>query len=326
MHLLPYIGLALGLLLFTLLLLWQGLAEVIQLLITSGWGLFFLPIVWLPNLLPATEAWRQLFKPAQRPRFLPALTAIWMGRAINNLLPVATIGGEVAKARLLTLWGCAGTDASASVLVDKTVQVLAVIVWGLIGVGLLLYLAIDNHLAFISLMGFLILILGVAGFFFVQKAGLFNLLANLGAKLVKSDHWEGITNNAKEVDAIVLTLYRQRRRFYYSVLLKSLGLILQTSEVWLACYLLGHPISIIEALMLKSLTSALSDIAFIIPNAYGIQEGAYIMLGTLLGFSPDFSLAISLATRIRELLVDIPGLLAWQFTEGKLWLQKQAIE
>jgi hypothetical protein len=70
----------------------------------------------------------------------------------------------------------------------------------------------------------------------------------------------------------------------------------------------------------------LSDIVFIIPNAYGIQEGAYIVLGTLLGFSPDFSLAVSLATRIRELLVDVPGLLAWQFIEGKLWLQNRATE
>ena len=288
--------------------------------------MLLMPIVWLPSLLPTTEAWRKLFKVSNKPQFMPALAAIWMGRAVNNLLPVATIGGEVVKARLIMLSGYSGTDASASVLVDKTVQVLAVIVWGLIGVGLLLYMSIDNDLALISLLGLILLTIAVIGFLLVQKAGLFNILARLGAKLLKSDAWEGLTSNALEVDDIVRTIYQQRTQFFISVLLKSLGLILQTTEVWFACYLLGHPITLVEALMLKSLTSALSDIAFIIPNAYGIQEGAYIVLGTLLGFSPDFSLAVSLATRIRELLVDIPGLLAWQFIESKFWLHRRATE
>jgi len=326
MHLLPYIGLAIGLIVFSLLLIWQGISEVIQLLMSSGWALLLMPIVWLPSLLPTTEAWRKLFKVSNKPQFMPALAAIWMGRAINSLLPVATIGGEVAKARLIMLSGCPGTDASASVLVDKTVQALAVIVWGLIGVGLLLSLSIDNDLALTILLGFMLLSVAVIGFLLVQKAGLFNMLARLGAKLLKSEAWEGLSSNAREVDDIVRAIYQQRTQFNLSVLLKSLGLILQTTEVWLACYLLGHPITLVEALMLKSLTSALSDIAFIIPNAYGIQEGAYIVLGTLLGFSPDFSLAVSLATRIRELLVDVPGLLAWQFIEGKLWLQNRATE
>ena len=326
MHLLPYIGLALGLVVFSLLLVWQGVTEIIQLLTSSGWAMLLMPIVWLPSLLPTTEAWRKLFKVSNKPQFMPALAAIWMGRAVNNLLPVATIGGEVVKARLIMLSGYSGTDASASVLVDKTVQVLAVIVWGLIGVGLLLYMSIDNDLALISLLGLILLTIAVIGFLLVQKAGLFNILARLGAKLLKSDAWEGLTSNALEVDDIVRTIYQQRTQFFISVLLKSLGLILQTTEVWFACYLLGHPITLVEALMLKSLTSALSDIAFIIPNAYGIQEGAYIVLGTLLGFSPDFSLAVSLATRIRELLVDIPGLLAWQFIESKFWLHRRATE
>ena len=326
MHLLPFIGLGIGLVLFSILLVWQGILEVLYLIISSGWVMLLMPVIWLPSLLPTTEAWRVLFNGPNRPSFLPALSAIWMGRAINNLLPVATIGGEVIKARLIILSGIAGTHASASVLVDKTVQVLAVIVWGLIGVGLLLYLSIDNHLALISLFGFIILTVAVVVFLIIQKAGLFNLLAKLGARLIKSDAWDKLATNAQVVDQIVVETYQRKLQFIYSVFLKTLGLVLQTGEVWLACYLLGQPVSIIEALMLKSLTSALSDIAFIIPNAYGIQEGAYIVLGTLMGFTPDFSLAISLATRIRELIVDIPGLVLWQYTEGRLWLRKQVTE
>ena len=67
--------------------------------------------------------------------------AIWIGRAINTLLPVASISGELVKARLLTLWGTGGVHAAASVVLDKTVQVFALIIWGIAGVGLALLLA-----------------------------------------------------------------------------------------------------------------------------------------------------------------------------------------
>ena len=95
------------------------------------------------------------------------------------------------------------------------------------------------------------------------------------------------------------------------------ALILQTGEVWLAAYLLGFPIGILEAIMLKSLSSIVSDAAFVIPNSYGIQEGAFIVLGALVGLGPEPALAISLAIRIREVLIDVPGLIMWQHTEGR---------
>lgn len=317
-------GMIIGLLLFALLLIWQGLWEVIELLINSGWALLWLPLVWLPILVPATESWRLLFKKSSQPSFLTTLTAQWMGRAVNNLLPVATIGGEIIKVRLLILWGVQAADASASMLVDKTVQVIALILWGLIGVMLLLALSLNDQLAYLALAGFMLLTLGVIGFFLVQRVGMFNLLAKLGKKLIRPDAWEGVTVNAQAFDQTVNDLYRDRPRFFYSCALKTLSLVLQIFEVWVACYLLGHPVTLMEAMLLKSLTSTLTDITFIIPNGYGIQEGAYIMVGAMLGMTPDVALAVSLATRIRELIIDLPGLLYWQFLEGKLWLKRRA--
>jgi len=323
MRYLSYVGLILGLIIFTVLIAWQGVTEIIHLFYESGWTLLMLPVVWLPSLLVAVISWRLLFLDPQVPSFPLALKALWIGRAINTLLPVATIGGEIIKARLLTLWGTSGVAASASVLVDKTVQALAVAVWAFIGALLLIYLAVDDELAIAAMSGIFVLLAGIIGFILVQKAGMAGFLTHMMGKFVASDGWAEIHNNAKEVDQIVLQLYRKGRLLIRSIFWRTLGLALQTTEVWFACYLLGQPVTIIEALMLKSLTSTLSDIAFFIPNAYGVQEGSYIVLGTLLGFTPDFSLAVSLATRIRELLVDLPGLLAWQHIEAKLLLDNR---
>lgn len=317
-----YIGLLIGLLVLVLLIAWQGIDEIFQLLYESGFSLLLLPIVWLPSFFVAVISWQLLFPIKRTPPFKELFLALWMGRAINTLLPVATIGGEIAKARLLMLWGRGGIDASASVMVDKTVQALALVPWAIIGTSLLVYLAVDNELAVMIMLGTLLLGLGIVGFILVQRAGMFGFISRIIGKFNTSDGWGQITDNAHNVDAIVKEIYSDKKRFFTSIFWRTLGLILQTSEVWLACYLLGHPIGIIEALMLKSLTSIITDIAFIIPNGYGVQEGGYVMLGALIGLTPDVSLAISLATRIRELMIDLPGLVYWHQIEAKYLLNK----
>ena len=317
MRFLTQIGLVLGLLLLIGLLAWQGFLEILQLLFSSGWYLLLLPLAWLPVLLPATQGWRQLFKPDHLPSFVHALLALWMGRAVNNLLPVASIGGEIVKARLLFIWGTNGIHAAASVMVDKAVQALALAFWGSAGVLLLLFLSDNNELASYAAIGFIILIVCAVGFIIIQQVGLLGILAKAGGKIIKNESWEGVAFSADEVDRVIRELYLNKTKIILATLYRLAALILHTLEVWLACYLLGRPIGIIEALMLRSLTATLSDIAFIIPNAYGIQEGAFIIIGSLIGLDPEFSLAVSLALRVRDLIFDPAGLLTLQQVESQ---------
>ena len=109
-----HIGLFLGLFILIFLLAWQGILEVINLLFSSGWQLLWLPIIWLPNIIPTTEAWRLCFHHSVKPTIKVSLIAMWIGRGINNFLPVATIGGEIVKARFVTLHGCPVKDATAA--------------------------------------------------------------------------------------------------------------------------------------------------------------------------------------------------------------------
>lgn len=317
------IGLFTGLFIFICLLFWQGFTDVLNLLFSSGWALLWLPVVWLPCLIPLAHSWRLCFITEPVPSLKKALLGIWMGRAVNTLLPVATIGGEIVKARYIALSGGNANAATASVMVDKTIQAFAVVIWGFIGVGLLIYTATDNNLATLTLSGFIILATSVTIFIYVQKAGIFGFVTRLGGSLIKTESWEGISRNARDVDETIKQIYRDRKRVYLATAIKTSGYALHTSEVWLACYLLGFPISLMEAVMLKSLTSTISDVAFIIPNAYGIQEGAYIMIGNLLGINPELALAISLAVRIREVIIDPAGLLLWHQIETRHLLKRR---
>lgn len=318
-----YIGLLFGLAVLTALVAWNGAREVAGLLLASGWSLMLLPLVWLPSLPMNARCWQLLFDRRFAPTFPRAFFAQWMGRAVNTLLPVAAIGGEVAKTRALILWGIDVHHASAAAVVDKTVEVLTIILWGITGISLLAQMEIDNTLAMASLLGLAVLGAGGIGFLLVQRAGMFGVLVRLAYRLTKSEAVAKLMKTADEVDCVIRDLYRQRGRVVAAVVWRFAGLVVPSAEIWVAAYLLGHPIGILQAMMLKSLTNTISDMAFVVPNSYGVQEGALIVLGGLIGLTPDVALAVSLATRIREVVVDVPGLVCWQIVEGRAFLRRR---
>lgn len=326
MKIASYIGLVIGLVIMTALVVSEGVMDIADLLTSTGWVLLLVPAIWFPTVLMNARCWQLLFRADRAPTFFQAFYAQWMGRAVNTLLPVASIGGEVVKARVLILWGIDASHAAASAVVDKTVQVITVIVWGVAGVSLLAMMALDSQLVISALIGMALLGAGVAGFLVVQRAGIFGLAAKSAHKVIKTDYVGGLVEKADEVDRIVRELYRNRARLTAAISWRLAALVLQSGEVWLAAYLLGFPISIVEALMLKSLSSTLSDAAFVVPNSYGVQEGAFVLLGGLIGIAPEVALAISLAIRIRELIIDVPGLVFWQHAEGRAIFRRRQID
>jgi hypothetical protein len=51
--------------------------------------------------------------------------------------------------------------------------------------------------------------------------------------------------------------------------------------------------------------------AFAVPGALGVQEGGFVLLGPLVGVSPETALALALVKRVRELAIGGGGLLVW---------------
>ena len=324
MKIASYIGLIVGLAILTGLVVSEGVTNIFDLLVSTGWSLLWVPAIWFPTVLMNARCWQLLFAKEHAPSFFQAFYAQWMGRAVNTLLPVASIGGEVVKARVLVFWGIDATHAAATAVVDKTIQVITIIVWGVIGVSLLAVMALDSELLISSLISIVLLAAGVAGFFVAQKAGIFGFVVRSAHKVTKSDIVGGWVDKAENMDAIVRQVYERIGPLVAATTWRMFALILQSGEVWLAAYLLGFPISIIEAVMLKSLSSTLSDAAFVVPNSYGVQEGAFVVLGSLIGIPAPMALAISLAIRIRELIIDVPGLVLWQHAEGRALFRRRA--
>jgi hypothetical protein len=101
------------------------------------------------------------------------------------------------------------------------------------------------------------------------------------------------------LDNEIKAMYRRHRTLLLSAWWQMLAWIFGAGEVWLALYFLGHPVTLVEALMLESLGQAVRSAAFAIPASLGAQEGGYMLLGGLLGLDPEIGLALSLAKRVR---------------------------
>ena len=115
-------------------------------------------------------------------------------------------------------------------------------------------------------------------------------------------------------------IYGWQARVWVNFLLHLACWIASTLEAWLALRFAGAPLGFATVLVIESLLYAARSAAFAVPNAVGVQEGAYILLGASFGLTPETALALSLLKRARDLTIGLPTLAAWQLLESShLW-------
>jgi len=88
--------------------------------------------------------------------------------------------------------------------------------------------------------------------------------------------------------------------------------------------LAGEPLPFSAVLVLESMLYAVRTSAFVVPNAVGVQEGAYILLGATFGLTPEMALALSLLKRARDLAIGLPTIGVWQALEGGRILRRRS--
>ena len=315
-------ALAFGAVLFASLLALAGFADVVRALSAAGVGLLAVAGVHLVVIVLDAASWRALLPAVARPNFARLVCLWWVGESVNSLLPVAQIGGELVRARLMTRSGAAGAVAGASVVAGLTIAVLTLIVFAATGVVLLGRTAPTGAAGAIAV-GLATLGVLLGGFFWAQHNGLFLRLARLFERAAAGRAWLSLSGGAAALDDAVRSIYARRGAVARSSAWCLTGWVAGVGEVWLGLALLGHPVSLTEAFVLESLAQAIRGAGFAIPGALGVQEGSFMALGVLLGLPPEAGIAMSLIKRGRDLFFGLPGLVSWQLLEGRsLWRRR----
>ncbi len=294
-----------------------GLQEVINLLVQAGWGLVVVILFHGLQILFSALAWRAIAWPSRpRPSLGEFLLLRWIKEGVNNLLPVAQIGGGVVAARLLRRRGFRLAAAVAGSVGDSAMEVLTQILFTLIGVGLLVLLVGESGVAGYVLSGAGGALLALAGVVAAQRFGFGSRLERWIMWLCRRFGWMS-PGEIAGLDASMRALYRAPGPLVRACFYNSISWLLGGVEVWLALRLLGHGVGFAEAMVIETLGQALKAAGFAVPGAIGVAEGGYVIVCHLFGLAPELAIALSLMKRLREVVLGVPALVAWHWLERR---------
>ncbi len=314
------VGVALGLYLVR----YVGWHAVLSAAGAIGWtGFAFFCLGALVLFMPLGAAWQVLLPAGRRTRLRVLIGSRLVRDAGAEVLPLSQLGGIALGVRAAILQGLSAPLASASMIVDVTTEMLAQIAYAVLGVAILLA-RVPRSSQVISLTtacvtGLLLAAVAAALFITLQRRG-GAITARLAARVVRST---GQTFSG--ASAALQTIYRSPARIVLSTGLHFTAWIGNGAVVWLGLRLIGARIDLTGAIAIESLVYAIRSAAAFVPNALGVQEGAYLVLGPLFGVGPEMALAISVLKRARDIAIGAPVLLAWQAAEGRRALSGTAV-
>ena len=321
----------LGLAAATFLVIWYGAGDVMRLLAAGGLGIVGASLFHFVPMAVNARAW-QVLVPGRGPgrsRGLPGLLLftwlVWVREAVNGLLPVARVGGEVATIRMMRAYGIGTPVAIGSTVVDMTVSIASQFLFTVLGLALVLAVVPDAPLVWRLVVGLLVAVPLVVVLFLVQRVGLFQLFRRLFLAVSKG-RWGHFLEGAARLDRRIGAMWRRRRAILACLFWQLAGWALGAGEIWLALAAIGHPVSIPEALMIEALAQAVSSAAFVVPGALGVQEGGFLLFGGLVGLGPEAALALALARRARDLIVFVPALAIWQVGLGRSLVRRRPVQ
>ena len=301
-----------GLVAGTLLVGWFGFGHVAAAVLSVGWGGFGLLLAWQMALFVLLGFGWAIIAGGNGPVWV----YVW-GRMVRdsaaNCLPFSPVGGFVLGARALTLHGIPWRVATGSVVVDVTAEVLAQMLFALIGLGLLMLRDPSSPVVIPLAIGLGAGIVTLAAFFWAQR-GASAIFARIGRRI--AGRWfEDASERVAGLQSELGLIYARTGRLALCIGVHLLGWIATAFGTWIAYRLLGADLDFRNTLVIEALLRAVVAVAFVVPSSAGVQEAGYAGFGALFGVPPDLSLGVSLVTRARDLAVGIPILLFWQWFE-----------
>ena len=303
-------GLALAAVLFAR----ENVTAIVALVIAAGPGLLLAASFHIVPMIANACAWRQLLPPTLRPSVARVTRAIWIRESVNGLLPVARVGGEVVAYRILRSHVDRGSEVAASLIADVGISVLSQIAFALLGLGLLTTTGRASAATTDLLIGVAWMIPLGAGFVLIQKQGVLGFVTRFLDRILLG-HFRPLFEKSLRLDEALRAVYARRRDIGACFAWQLAGWVLGAGEIWLALYFLGQPRSVLDAIVIEAIIQAIASAAFVVPGALGVQEGAFLLIGAMLGLDGTTALALASARRLRDAVVFFPGLIAWQRAE-----------
>lgn len=259
-------------------------------------------------------AWQRLFPQADRPGLALLMRVVWIRESVNGVLPVARVGGEIAAYRVLRRHVTSRAAVAASLAADVALSVLSQAAFALLGVGLLLAAGHGGRFARDLAFGVGAMLFGGGAFLLAQRSGALAGFAGLIERLF-AGKLRSARARSLRIDRALRDVHARHADVAACIALQFVAWVLSAGETWLALHFLGHPVTVGEAIAIEASVQAVNSVAFAVPAAVGVQEGAFMVIGSVLGLDATTALALAAARRLRDLVIFLPGLVAWHRSE-----------
>jgi glycosyltransferase 2 family protein len=233
----------------------------------------------------------------------------------SEVLPLSQVGGYVLGARAPIMHGAERTAVAASVVVDATVEFCAQIAF--IGLGVAFLLRLPQAATFTGpIVAWLVPAVVVAAAVIAIQLCRNETAHRFAARFTSG--WIASTLTAiAVVHGEIAWIYRHQARLLRSFLLHFAAWIVSGAEAWLVLRMMGVQRDLRVVLALEALLFAARSVAFMVPAAVGVQEGAYLVIGVGFGLPPDAALGLSLLKRGRDFVLGVPALASWHYLERR---------
>ena len=303
---------------------WAGVQAIGDEVWRAGWVVAPAALLGVWQIHASALAWRiSVGRDAAgpgRPRASRYFRIRWMREAVNNLLPVAQLGGNILGVRLLVQRGVPVATATAGTTLDITVEVVTQFIYTAAGFAVLGLTGPPGGAPWV--IGTLGVMGGcIGGFIAAQRFGLMRIIEALMRPLARV--FPGLTiETARGLHAELMRLQRDTPALLAAGVWHLGAWVSGVAETWAVLWAMGHGDNLAAAFVIESLGMAARSAGFAVPGALGVQEGGFVLVAGLYGIPADAAVALSRVKRAREILVCVPGLIMWQWAEGRRLLRR----
>jgi len=280
-----------------------GWQELLASFHTLGWKILVPVLIILPCYLMYTVSWQLFLK-----RFDTHSIAFWElfrikvgGEAANTLTPLNFAGGDPVRVILLSKTFPA-VISGASVIIDRTMQMMAIVALMLLGnVVALFKLELPPTIRYVLMGVIVLLIFGIFFLILLQTKGLSQKVFRFGQKLRIKALSEERLKKIQEMDEHIVSFYRNDRRLFLICFLLHFGArLLGILEIQFIGRVLGVPMGYWEATFFAAVIPMINMVGAFIPGNLGVLEGALSSLFFALHWNPSDGVVLQIARRLRS--------------------------
>ncbi len=280
-----------------------GFQNILDNLLLIGWS--YLPVICVSALWKAnnTLAFFLVFPSREGLSYWRLFVVNLAGDVVNSSLPLANLGGELAKPILLRSELPVSISMSA-VVANKTVEILSGLIFTVICACLSFgFVDLQGHVR--SAIASAILVGSLAIFLLcrIQRQGLFRIVLGM---LQYIPFLGSVLRSNRDIliqaDRSLTDLYAHSKvRCLVAFVLRLISWLLGIVETYLILNLMQLDPTLLQASLLVALPLMMDTALFFVPAGIGTMETGHSYISYLLGLSAGAGLSLGLLKRVRRL-------------------------